>query len=369
MRIRLCLVLVSCLAAPLSAAEPVERFLAAMKARTEAFRNVRYTLTGSRQRMDTTDPERGRLTPVRAKITLDITKDRLRIDSDELLYYIDETVQKYVPFGGIGTWDGSTNRSLSPKERNFLGPKQAEFTISTGPISTEFDARYHPLFIAHGILPTVGRPLLLDRMPKPHEIEEFRVIGEVTHLGRRCIILRTEPLNSTPGMTDELWIDAEKKELLRKIVFAGKSPWCRTDIEYQDSPHGRLPKKWSLTWSLNGVVASVDKLAVMEYEVDSALSDDEFTLDPQPGMLVLAVRSPEAGSGNNPSYPASGRFLVDPSGRWVELDSKGFTKFDGTPSEDRVTLPVPNKNRWLWAIVVVLFGLVLSLYGLRRKRR
>ncbi|HET6572017.1 MAG TPA: hypothetical protein VFG68_00315 [Fimbriiglobus sp.] len=356
-------------------AQAVERLLADLKKRHAQAQNVRYTLTGVREVKRSQDkpagPERSKPQAIRAMLTIDLANKKYRLESNEQIF--SEADGKVIRRVGTHAYDGKAEQHFLPRDQNAMAPNDPDLILATGPLGGgEVDARYHPVFAAHGVLPTVNKALMPDQLPVDHDPDEFVPRGEVAYAGRRCTVFRTEPLNTVPGLTDELWTDpARDSAVLRKVLYSGKSPTCRLDVEFQGTPHGWLPKSWTVTWAFGGKVDKIERLTVTNIEFDLPLHADDFTLPVRPGMIILADQYPSPGTGLNPAYPAHAKYQVDESGRWVELEKKGFTTFGGQVTDEGVQLPSGSTRRWWWiaggsVLVIGLGALIVWRYRARR---
>jgi hypothetical protein len=298
-------------------------------------------------------PLKTRPIPLRATVLLDLRRHRYRVDVESESYLI--STGTYIPERNTSTWDGKARYFFVPQEFN-VGPDRVDLTIFTGDVSRmPFPTEYEPLFAAHGYVPTVNTPIRPGRIPPKHNSESFRHQGESRLNGRLCLLLRTEPLDAHPSLTDEIWVDPARDYCIaRHVELSGSNPAIRIDTEFEQVAYGWAPKKWSMTSTSSGKVMIVTKLVVVGTDVNPALAEEDFTLPAKPGMTVREVRYPELGSGLNPDKPAETTRKIGPDGSQVVVSQAGFTTVDG------VQLP-PEREGYRWWVWVAASAALLIL--------
>jgi hypothetical protein len=361
-------------------ADERERTLADWRNRMDRVQSVRYTVTGTVEtkkeviadllkglagKKNIVIPPESPPSPIKAVVLIDLTKKRFRIDQSETIF--SQASKRYVPLVKTIAYNGKTYQTAIPREQNESTPSDPDVFLSKGDLEQmSVDVFFWPVFEAHGLVPTVNVPLRPDKLPIQHELDELDARGMIEHGGRRCAVLRTEPLNVNVALSDEFLVDQSRESaILRHIRFNGTNPWYRLDVTHHDTPHGWLPKSWTVTWTTGGHVATVHRLTAVSFEVNPQLREDDFTLPIKPGMIVYTDEYPAVGTGLDPERPRNGTYRVEPSGRWVELNSKGFTTIEG------VELP-RNSRRGYWWWVVGVAGTtvpVVAVMAWLRKRR
>jgi hypothetical protein len=339
---------------PSDKTKAVEKVLADWKHRLDRFKSVRYVITGKTEKKDL--PKGSKLPAVRSAkfvVLIDLVNRWVRIEKNGSGF--NPTKDRYSPDVTVTAYDGKSQQTNLDREVNEIGPTNPDVAITKGSLrNTQFENELWPLLCAHGIVPTVNKPPRADRLPTRHTAEEFESRGEVNRAGVRCLILRTDPLASTPFLVDEFWIDpARESAIVRQVYFAGKNPWLRFDTVFQKSKDGWLPTSWTFAHTASHLV-EVSRFTVESMEVDPPVTNADFVLPIPPGSIVGVQTFPEEGIGLDPHKPANGIFRVDSSGKWIPLgEETGFTTGDG-----RVLPPESPSRRWLWWSGAALIGLV-----------
>ena len=356
--------------------EVINKVLDAWKRRLSQVPAVRYKVAGTVEQSHELmrlvlplnqqgTPPKTRPIPLRATLLLDLRRHRYRIDVESESYLI--STGTYHPERNTSTWDGKARYFAVPPEFNDGGSDRVDLTIFTGDVSRmPFPTEYEPLFAAHGYVSTVNTPVRPGRIPPRYNPESFRHEGESRLNGRRCFLLRTEPLDAHPSLTDEIWVDPGRNFCVaRHVEFSGSNPAIRIDTEFEQLAYGWVPKKWSLTTTSRGKVMTVTRLSVVETVINPALVEEDFTLPAKPGMTVREVRYPELGSGLNPDKPAETTLRIGPDGSRVVDNQTGFTTVDG------VRLPPEREGYrwWVWAVATAVFIGLLSAAAACMKRK
>jgi hypothetical protein len=355
----------------------VKQTLADWKARLGQFQSVRYTISGVTETVNKIEispklkdsalpePPRPKEKRLDAKLLIDIANKRFRLEETEPVPSLAR--DRWVPRLRITAYNGQAYQTAFPREKNDRGPEESDMSLSKGNLGAMEFAESHlwPAFTAHGLVPTVNAPLRMDRLPPAHEPEDFEVRGTVAHAGRQCVVLKTVPAGTTPNMSDEFWVDPFRQSaILRHIKWQGKNPWFRLDVEYTQTPHGWLPKKWTDTHTVGGRVMTITRLNVDSVDVNPSLREEEFTLPIEPGMILATYDYPVRGKGLDPTRPAKGKYRVGPGGEWEELEPQtGFTTTEG------VQLPPDSGRRWLWWVLGVAAIIMVAFAGVRAWRR
>lgn len=355
----------------------VTKVLDAWQKKRTAVKSARYNLSGTSKRTPASlslpasdaSPEaikriRLRPTPVSATILLDLEKYRYRIEwREETLSLI---VYDFVPEFRIHTWDGKEFRGAMPREENSLGPGNSDLSIVTGHMSRLYlETMFEPVFSGHGLVPTVNSPLVPTGFPPRHDPEFFQHQGNVPRGGRNCVVLRTEPVNSYPGLTDEFWVDATQDySVVRHVSRSGSNPSSQIDIDYQRTALGSTPKRWTLTSLIGGRVDSIIDLAVTDVEFNVPLSDNDFTIPIRPGMRVDKLKYPDAGSGLDLEMPAKETYIVEADGTLKQVGASGFTTLEGRQ------LPPDSRHPWWhWAALAGICAGALFVGCMYLRRR
>jgi hypothetical protein len=295
--------------------------------------------------------------PVKYVVLLDLVRGFSRIEYNGS--GPNPNFERYIPRVRVSAYDGKTLQTSVDRKLCEIGPTNPDISLVKGPLDLmPLDSNIWPLLFAHGVVPTVNKPARPDRMPDQHTSEDFDYRGKVGHAGSQCYILKSHPVASTPFLVDEFLIDPDKTSaIVRHVYFAGKNPWFRFDVAYEQSESSWLPKSWTFAHSQANKLVEVTRFTVERLETNPPVTDADFVLPIPPGSIVKVQNYPQPGLGFDPSKPANGLFRVDEDGKWSVLEETGFER-----KEARVSLPRrPQNRRWtLWAGVgFALIGIAI----------
>jgi hypothetical protein len=242
--------------------------------------------------------------PCNTIFLFDFSTGRFRIESSRQSYS-SRTEQSY-PIVSHACFNGSVVRVENPREANTSsvhspGPNDPDVAIFTGNLAGfRFEPENHPLFFAHGIVPTAEQQIIAGRFKEKLNAGYLHIHGTGMHAGRPCLILRTETLQLADSTFDEFWIDGSRESaVVRSTSFAGNKPSTDTVIEYGKTPKGWLPKNWTFTSFLRGKTHRVWRMKVDELTLEPSFGDADFDIEIRPGMRVREVHFPDS---PNPLY-------------------------------------------------------------------
>lgn len=341
--------------------------------RQSIFTSARYVLRGATEFKDEQLPPGNPIRPLRFVLLLDLEKKRYRLEgSQDVIYAIgNENAERLEYHHRINTsaYDGKALQSLFHKKANEIDDDRVgDLYIDTGNLGqgAQFGGELWPIFFAHGIVPTVHSPLLVNKLPLDHDPDDFAVAGRQILRGQNCLVVRTEPLAGMGTISDELWINSAQKSAIHRYVslINGSEPWSRLDVSWKNTPHGWWVDQWSDTEYVGGRLRRIRRLRVESFEANPEVSDTDFTFPVEPGWKVIVTDSPEPGTGLDPSKPASKTYIISPSGAWDEVSAKGYTTLAGKE------LPPEGSRRWLvWTLGGGLAIGALLFYVFRQRRR
>jgi hypothetical protein len=363
-----------------TASDPtVEKILSDWLERFNKVNTVRYTLSGT-----TVQPNFKMAKPldVNLIVTFDLEKRRIRIEESRQVAALrrnadKKKLEKKGTFDAteldlfesykLYTCDGKKYYHRMPKERN-LAFQNAEstFSISTGNLFTlAYATDFWPLFDAHGIVGTTKRILRPDKLPETHKLDDFHIRGQVNHDKRPCTLLGNDPPNEQVPLVDEFYVDVERESAISRRVYYGKKiPVIKIDVVHARTDHGWMPASWTKTSysPVTGSMIEQVKLKVDRIEFNVSLTDDMFTLTPQPGEIVTELEYPETGRGLDLYEPARRKSLVKSDGSWQMQEEKGFKTAEGVQLQ-------PEKSTWHWWLIGSLGAVVLIAGGYILYRR
>jgi hypothetical protein len=134
-------------------------------------------------------------------------------------------------------------------------------------------------------------PLMLairSQQSNHRKLADYQLTGEIVAVeGRDCAELRNE---LQKGKTEYMYLDPERDWVVRRIDGFEDGKLVRRIIaEYGADPVvGWLPSSWSyVTRSPNGSPDTTGRVTVGKFEINTAISDDEFYPKPPPGTFVV----------------------------------------------------------------------------------
>ncbi len=196
---------------PPKGAEQIAKTLRDWESRHKRFQSVRYVVAGETEQKDL--PAGSKLPskrPVKHVLLLDLVQGRIRIETEST--GVGYKFEKYVPRVTVSTYNGKTYQTNVDRVKSELHPKNPNVAITKGSMERiQIETDIWPVLFAHGLVPTENKPSRPDRLLAKHTADEFEYRGEVSHQGSHCIVLRTDPVASTPFLVDELDIDPGKE--------------------------------------------------------------------------------------------------------------------------------------------------------------
>ncbi len=340
------------------------------RSRQNLLKSARYVLTGTTEFKDEQLPAGNPIRPRRVTLLLDLTRKRYRMEgSEDVLSHNGSDDPRNWGFRSrmyTSAYGGESLQHYTHRKANGLeNDREEDLSIGKGDLGpgAQFGHELSPIFLTHGIVPTVHSMLMVDKWPLAHDPDDFDVAGRQNLRGQNCLLLRTEP---SPGMTsisDEFWINLQQQSAIHRLIsFSGSNPWIRLDIYWKNTSYGWWVDHWSDTWSPNGRVRRIINFRVESFEPNPLISDSDFKLQAEPGMIVKVSEGPPLGKGLDPFKAASRTYRVLSSGEWEEIAAKGFTTLEGKE------LPPEWHRRWMaWTIGGCLAIGALLFYVSRRR--
>jgi hypothetical protein len=315
----------------------VERILADWQKRQEQIKRIKYTIsgewitpkgswTGTPGSRPGVDPPADIVQPQRFVVILDLEKRRLREESAERVFAYG--AQEMQDRACTYTYDGKDLWRLYP--RPGVNPHMRE----TDP-DLEIGRGAPSKTMLMGCQATCGPAVLFGSgliwlvkggadYGQVLDADDFRVHGHAIYEGRPCTILRTFPMTPTVSKPfDEFWVDTSRQSAIVRYVFYknfGKDNILdsETNITYQQTAHGWLPLRWKdVFYGLNGP-GPINRRQVDEVIVDPPLSDADFQLQPQPGMIVSEFEMGTAENGRS-TRANEKHFRVSEEGRLIAI--------------------------------------------------
>jgi hypothetical protein len=310
--------------------------------------------------------------PLKRSLLLDFKGNRHRLETEDP-EYLPETGDLWVE-GQTTTFDGETFQSSRRQQKAIRGTPYVapgavpvDVGIATGNLAgrADFDHRWWPVFLGHGVIPVPyadHQTLRAGKLQCEPDLSMLEVYGEGVHGGRTCLIVRTRRPNLT-GATPpnvgfrEYWLDpAHESAVVRMTEYAGTTGTVYSDmtISHQPTSAGHLPSGWVFT--LGGgdrPTRFIERFKVDGIDIDPPVEPADFTIAVRPGMLVArtAVGSSPGGEQDNRSL-----FRVSPSGVWEPVSFAGSVEVRAT-------------NGWPWLIGGILAFVAVAAAGIFWRRR
>ncbi len=178
--------------------------------------------------------------------------------------------------------------------------------------------------------------------------------------GRRCLVLRDEPLDLLDERPtfDEFWVDCERDSaVLRKKMWSAGRLCSDDEISYRATAQGWLVSDWKSTFfSPKGGTFELLRMRATEVVPEPPVEDGDFRVAIEPGMIVRES-TPAGGA----SVGATRKnYRVRPDGGWNEIVN-GVEK----PSRG----PLGGWASWVYGLGGAFAAIVAALLVWRRWRR
>lgn len=300
-------------------------------------------------------------------LLIDFSTGRYRLDLDEESYTFNTTGGPGNRTQGAGTtlFDGSVVKHVTqrdPKNRpaGDQSSRNPDMTVEEGDLKNEaFMSSYWPFFVGHGIISNMYHEIAPGTLMDKPDIELFYIHGQGVHQGRPCLVVRSHPQRQNATI-DELWVDpARESAILRQLQASSDGrPLTESDIQYQQTSHGWLPRSWIYTLRSGGrKITRQERLRVVELELDCAASNADFTPEEWPGMLIVKKRF------GKPVDPVQPRILETEERLYRVNDSgsKFEVVFENGVERRRWAQP------WLWWLLGAPIAALVGWFIYRRR--
>jgi hypothetical protein len=326
-------------------------------------RNIRCALTGTAivpKGMYTDDddlpegiggeiPPKDTYNPIKISLILDFANGRYRKHVEHEVFNL--SLARFVHKEEDNIYDGQAFNYYNPESKH--GERiQANVIEGVRPAAKEtsnffFGYWEFPMLFAHGLGAIVPDPRAFPET----KTQEFTFQGNVVQDSNRRVVLRVQPDPSEKRLIDELWIDRERGSVItRWIRYSSGLVQIHTDIEYQQTPDGWMPKLWngshyygkrkgktgkSKKGQVVNTLSSSFKLSVIDLKVNSDVTSADFEIKTSPGMIVRDY--------NN----GGGLFKVEKDGSrtQIEVDQNGMIR---------------ERHRRLFLIIILLSVVIIS---------
>lgn len=248
-------------------------------------------------------PPQDHTEPIEQEILLDFQNLRLRRHQvrEQAIWQKDSDEWVSFPRDEILVHNGANFKNYKPHESNLANAPEpdifgTELTVyKARPRVIVFEVENNPLLYACGIIHTTLNFDPANLRPNLNPAA-FRMQSENELDGHQCLVLRTVPDPSKRFF--EFWVDADDYRIIRQVHGYGLNQegelWVTTTMEWQDTDYGPLPLNWEIQrFEHFTKKASVYKMTLDEFEVNPAVTDADFDIDPPPGTRVYDETLPK----------------------------------------------------------------------------
>ncbi|WP_145944216.1 hypothetical protein [Fuerstiella marisgermanici] len=240
-------------------------------------------------------PQKDSTTPILSDVLLDFANGRLRCRVETVRQFWNSETEQFVsiPSDQTSYFNGQQAKKYQPHASNLANaPVEAigtELNIYKGRARTiVFGLEHNPILYACGIIHTTLNFDPADLKPELRR-SSFRLRSEIELEGNKCLVLRSVPDPSKRFY--EFWVDADDPRIIRQVHGYGLNQkgklWVTTKIDWQETEHGPLPSAWEIQrFEDSTEKVSVYNIKVDKFEVNPAVTDADFDIDPPPGTRV-----------------------------------------------------------------------------------
>ena len=303
-----CLVLA---AEPLSAQVTQERdpqiaqTISDWQKRQERTKRVRYEASGQQSilkgsfrgpglaELPEPQPSRDITSPIRQVVLVDLSGGRYRIEEEMQKY--DQGTDRLYPQMQTRIYDGNEIKSWRPRQMNThpltgVKPNKPEIGVGRGDLSSAaFTMVEWPFFVGHGVIASQNRPIMPGKWRTYPDPDLMIVHGRSVHSGRACLVIRTQTLKALGTSFDEYWVDTQRESaVVRQVCYANQIALYEMAIDYQSTPHGWLPKSWTITQrdAIDGKTTYYRNVNCTKIDLEPESEPKDFQIEERPGMLV-----------------------------------------------------------------------------------
>jgi hypothetical protein len=256
-------------------------------------------------------------------LLLDFEKNRFRIESSGKVMHLGKG--QLIPRVTTHVFDGASFKAAIPRLQNSdavfkPAPLDPDVAVATGVLDhLTMESNYWPLFLGHGIVPTVHTPLKDNQLRFSPEAKYWNIFGEGVHKGQRCLVLRTKVFPGPSPHFDEYWVDVSRgSAVVKQVSFSNGKPLFDWDIQYQRTALGWLPRNWTWASYLRGKAHSLETMHLQDFSFDPVISDQDFDIAIEPGMIV--VKADYTGNQEHDNAPAAvKKYRISDNGDWNEI--------------------------------------------------
>lgn len=280
-------------------------------------------------------------------VVLDFEANRFRKETRGQTFQID--LGRFRPRYKVVNFDGIRVSAFFPKEEQTGDgytppPTDVDAAIGRADLSGPliyFGHEELPLFLSCGIVNRAPDARKLQASIDPGQLHEH---GRAVFNDRPCVVLRSAVEPTAAKGFDELWVDVERgAAILRWRTYWGDYLANEVDCTYEQRELGWVPVRWRVVrYFPKGGVDKAGTITLRDWQINSAIDVNEFTLPLKPGMLV---RDDEKGLD---------RHVVEPDGRFTRVSVDG----------DRII----RQSSWTGILIPLLLGAVfvaVTLWGVR----
>lgn len=224
--------------------------------------------------------------PYELSVTCDFRRTWLRIEQSVYKWQEGREVPRLKK--EVGLFDGEQYQVFLPRKSNpnrdahdvdlfIRRPEAAGLIITPSELAPFFG---HGAFVQPITQHSLREGLLINPAPSA-----YRVSHEVDDNGRKQLVLRTGDVRSD-GSFYEVWVDMPRQSAVTRWRHVHPAYRREIAVEYQETSHGWLAKKWRFTLYDKGKLTKHQEVNVSAIEIDLPLTRDMFFVRPTPGMIV-----------------------------------------------------------------------------------
>jgi hypothetical protein len=338
---------------------PVPSILEAWKIKQNKFESIRYKFEGTLELKEivkfpaiTYDDSKLPKLPITFKLEggllLDLKKHRYRhtsqhhgFDNISNIFNLRETTEFY------------NGKSIFYQQKD-----SSEISIGRGKLDTMcIHQTILPIYFSHGFVGTTKVRLGPDTMPLNLAEEDLVFESYVYPNKKKCYSIKTDP--SFTGSYDSLIVSNDMtNSIVRQTYQVAGNIVTDLIIDYVEKQDFWFVNKWSLNTYRNGKLSNIIKYNITQVEIDPKIADSDFEIAVDRGMTVNEFHRTEPKPGINNLLPNQITYTIDKTGVKTVLQTKGYTKSDGSvlPYE-----PTDKTNGYIWWFGLLFLAISILL--------
>ncbi len=145
----------------------------------------------------------------------------------------------------------------------------------------------YPWLFGLGVLPTSGKAITPDGFDEGLDSTNFSVHGTGEIDGREQVVLRSQPVSTSPGHFYEYYVDVDRQSAISRWVrYMGGVPSEQYNMTLEYNGQLWLPSQWKWMAFVDGRVAQQETMTVVSLELNPSFEKSMFMVTPVPGSIV-----------------------------------------------------------------------------------